>query len=292
MAALVSTAWAFGARADGGLPSVGAWLPFFGAFHILALHLPIGFLALAALFEFWPASGAGLRRAAGIALGWGALAAWLTSALGLMRAQEGGYDAGVLAWHRGLGLTLAGAATVCWLGHRRLERRSGAGRSGFRWSLGAMLACLTAAAHEGGSLTHGSKFLVEHAPAGLAEWLGSSQARAFPRVPAGDAGVKLFRDLIQPTLERKCYSCHGAEKQKGGLRLDQRASAVAPRKDGPPALTPGDALKSEVARRILLPAADDDAMPPSGKEGLTDSERGAILRWIQFGAPYGDLAPP
>ncbi|NDA68511.1 MAG: hypothetical protein EBY09_18065, partial [Verrucomicrobia bacterium] len=39
------------------------------------------------------------------------------------------------------------------------------------------------------------------------------------------AQVTHFRDQIKPLLDQKCVSCHGADKQKGGLRLDSRAVA-------------------------------------------------------------------
>ncbi len=36
-----------------------------------------------------------------------------------------------------------------------------------------------------------------------------------------------FTDAVQPILMAKCVSCHGLEKQEGGLRLDSPAAAKA-----------------------------------------------------------------
>ena len=35
-----------------------------------------------------------------------------------------------------------------------------------------------------------------------------------------------FEKEIRPLLRERCAECHGAEKQKGGLRLDARAFAM------------------------------------------------------------------
>jgi hypothetical protein len=51
------------------------------------------------------------------------------------------------------------------------------------------------------------------------------------------ARVTFLRD-IRPILENKCVSCHGAERQKGGLRLDTHALALKGGDSGP-AMVPG-----------------------------------------------------
>ena len=43
-----------------------------------------------------------------------------------------------------------------------------------------------------------------------------------PLVFAADGAID-FSKHIQPLLAKKCVSCHGAEKQKSGLRLDRKA---------------------------------------------------------------------
>ena len=52
------------------------------------------------------------------------------------------------------------------------------------------------------------------------------------------AGIKLYRDRIQPLLENNCYECHGYDDPKGGLRLRRREQLLAGGKSGP-ALVPG-----------------------------------------------------
>ena len=91
---------------------------------------------------------------------------------------------------------------------------------------------------------------------------------------------------VKAALEKKCHVCHGAEKQKGGLRLDDRALALKGGDSGKPGITPGDPGRSEIIRSCLLPPNHDDAMPPEGKEPLTSAELAALIHWIQAGASY------
>ena len=64
--------------------------------------------------------------------------------------------------------------------------------------------------------------------------------------------IDFARD-IQPILQKSCMECHGPEKPKGKLRLDSREAALKGGKDGV-VIVPGQADKSEVYRRIRLPA--------------------------------------
>src|SRR5262245_11915179 len=55
---------------------------------------------------------------------------------------------------------------------------------------------------------------------------------------------------IQPIFARHCYECHGQEKQKGQLRLDERSSAL--RIGEKAVIVPGKPNKSDLYRRITL----------------------------------------
>jgi hypothetical protein len=60
-------------------------------------------------------------------------------------------------------------------------------------------------------------------------------------------------------LQARCVSCHGAEKQKGGLRLDSRASLLKGGDTGPAAV-PGEP-ESSLLLRAARPAGGL-RMPP------------------------------
>ena len=55
---------------------------------------------------------------------------------------------------------------------------------------------------------------------------------------------------MQPILEAKCCGCHTGDKPKGGLRLDDRAAALAGGKNDGPAVTPGKPDESALLVRV------------------------------------------
>jgi mono/diheme cytochrome c family protein len=105
------------------------------------------------------------------------------------------------------------------------------------------------------------------------------------KVAPPPAAVDFARE-IEPILKGACLTCHGSEKQRGGLRLDSRAAVLAGGEGGP-ALVPGDAEHSELLRRVRLPREDDDAMPAKGTR-LHEREVALLARWIEQGAPWAE----
>ncbi|QEL14894.1 DUF1553 domain-containing protein [Limnoglobus roseus] len=96
--------------------------------------------------------------------------------------------------------------------------------------------------------------------------------------------VDFARD-VRPIFAKACASCHGSEKQKGGLRLDRKADALKGGDDGP-AIVPKDSTKSPLIQRVTEPDADK-VMPPKG-EKLTAGEVAILRAWIDAGALWPD----
>jgi hypothetical protein len=110
---------------------------------------------------------------------------------------------------------------------------------------------------------------------------------ASSEVVAGPAPDYL-RD-VKPLLTRKCYSCHGALKQSGGLRLDTRGTMLAGGESGA-AVVPRDVTKS-----LLLSAVrgnGDIERMPLESEPLSSAEIALLDRWIAAGAPGPDEPLP
>ena len=93
-----------------------------------------------------------------------------------------------------------------------------------------------------------------------------------------------YETEIQPLFEQHCYSCHGAEKREGGLRLNNRRDAFASADSGEPVIVPHDPGGSLILQRV---ASDDDdvRMPPEG-EPLTADEITLLRSWIASGAKW------
>ena len=117
-------------------------------------------------------------------------------------------------------------------------------------------------------------------PAGLFLLLSTTWAAA------AEPGVDYLRE-VKPILRARCASCHGALRQKAGLRLDTAELARAGGKGGP-AIVPGDAEGSELLDRVV--AAEDAGRMPPASEGvaLSIAEVETLRRWVDQGA----AAPP
>src|SRR5690606_11223114 len=69
---------------------------------------------------------------------------------------------------------------------------------------------------------------------------------------------------VRIIFAHNCNNCHGEAKKKGGLRLDSREAIFAGGESGP-ILVPGQSGKTELIRRVTLPAGHKDVMPSKGK---------------------------
>ena len=107
---------------------------------------------------------------------------------------------------------------------------------------------------------------------------------ALPADPPPPAAEVAFDRDVKPIFAAHCVSCHGPEKQRGGLRLDRKVDAFAGGDSGA-AFTPGKAADSALLKRV---ASDgDDRMPPKG-ERLTAAQLGVLKAWIDQGAKWPD----
>ncbi|MEO0733013.1 MAG: c-type cytochrome domain-containing protein [Bacteroidota bacterium] len=255
---------------------------FLGRFHPLLVHLPIGFLILAALLEWWP----GDKARTAIRVSWvvGAVSAVAAAFCGWLLSEEsGGGD--TLFWHKWLGITVAALAVAGVF----LTRRGG--RAAKATGL-VTVALLGFAGHQGGNLTHGEKYLFEHAPP-LVQKIArhtpdSTAMRDWSR--ANTDSIQLYAAFLQPALEQSCVKCHNDQKQNGGLRMDEPHHLFAGGDSGPTVVA-GSPHSSEWLRRVTLPKENVKAMPPQGKPW--DYAEIALLEyWIEAGADTAFVLSP
>jgi hypothetical protein len=96
------------------------------------------------------------------------------------------------------------------------------------------------------------------------------------------ARVEFFEKKVRPLLDRHCQQCHGADKRKGGLRLDSR-DGVLKGGDSGPALVPGDPEKSRLVLAVRY-GNETLRMPPKAR--LADDEIAVLTAWVKLGAPW------
>lgn len=102
---------------------------------------------------------------------------------------------------------------------------------------------------------------------------------------ASARAVEYARD-VKPILAKYCYDCHGADKQKSGLRLDLKAQAMKGGDDHGPPIKLGDGKHSTLVRFVSGEDAEN-LMPPKGKR-LTEAEVATLREWIDTGAAWPD----
>lgn len=95
-----------------------------------------------------------------------------------------------------------------------------------------------------------------------------------------DDQAAAFSKQVLPLLKTRCITCHGPEKQEGGLRLDSLEAAIRGGDLGK-AIIPGDAESSLFVKAINF-ADPNLQMPP--KQKLSDAEIAVFRLWIQNGA--------
>jgi YHS domain-containing protein/uncharacterized membrane protein len=264
---------------------------FLGRLHPLLVHLPIGLIILLATLE-------GLSRLtrfrlansnAGYILALAVPTSICTAICGWLLSWGGGYQDQLLQWHKWSGV---GTAAICLLTAVFYLLNL---KKAYRVSLFGSLALLTIASHFGGSLTHGSDYLTRYAPEPLRGWLAGTAPIAKVQNPqAAGAEPTAHAALVKPILDEYCISCHGPEKSKGGLRLDSFEAVMKGGKGGL-AVIAGKPSESDMIKRLSLPLASDDHMPPDGKPQPGPDDLTLLKWWIENGASgdkkVSDLKP-
>lgn len=246
---------------------------FIGHFHPVLVHLPIGILLLASLLFFLSAKEKyqSLRPAVGISLLAGACSAILSCISGYLLSSSDDYDQQLVSLHQWMGIATAFISLLAYLFFKQQK-------NWFKWIMILLTLMIIVTGHLGGSLTHGSDYLTAS--------LRSSENKSEVTKPIADVQeAVLYADVVQPILQSKCYSCHGPNKQKGKLRLDQQEFILKGGKSGETLLA-GKTDESEMIKRILLPKEDDDHMPPVEKPQLSKNDIELIHWWVASGAHF------
>lgn len=122
-------------------------------------------------------------------------------------------------------------------------------------------------------------------PSGFRWRVAAAVAAIFPTLCAATATyaaetVDYLRD-IKPILTQRCYGCHGALKQKSGLRVDT-AALLKKGSDGGTVIEPGSSADSLIIDAVTG-ANGMPRMPPDGQP-LTAAQIDLLKKWIDSGA--------
>jgi uncharacterized membrane protein len=255
------------------------WAQFIGRFHPLAVHLPIGLILLVPILEIvgrhprFPY----LRQSADFVVGLATLSAIVAAAFGWCLARSGGYSGPLVTQHMWGGLFLSLLCWTCWM----LSSRTNDGQRSVLYPIGltVTIGLMIWTGYRGGQLVRGEDHLTAVMPTGMRKLLRVTLASE--RIAATPDGT-FYGARIQPIFEGHCITCHGRDKHKSNLRVDNYSFLVRGSKHGP-VIKAADLHGSELFRRITLSPSDDDFMP-KGKRPLSADEVKLIELWIASGA--------
>ncbi|NQV75336.1 MAG: hypothetical protein HQ491_04715 [Bacteroidetes bacterium] len=247
---------------------------FSGQLHPLIVHLPIGFLILAVLFELvsYSKKYEFLKSAVSSTLLLGFIAAVFACIFGYVLSLSGDYDYKELNDHKIAGISLAlGTGLLFLLVSDPVKKLIEIRRSVFSGLCIFIVALVSYTGHQGGRLTHGS------------EYLSMKVLLEQPREkPASVGQAMLFEDVVHPILIQRCSPCHRDGKRKGEFSVQTLADLLKGGKTGA-AIIAGSLFKSELFARIMLDPTNEKFMPTDGKTPLTKTETEIIQWWIEKG---------
>ena len=207
----------------------------------------------------------------------GMISAIVACISGYLLSISDDYNESIVGWHKWMGISVA-LVSVLWY----LQERNFRFVRSLKFLPRALFILIMVTGHLGGVLTHGSDYLTGP----LVEIFSDDPSGNSVFIPVADVQeAAVYSDLVQPLLQTKCYSCHGENKQKGGLRMDDTLKLMKGGEDGV-VLSPRKAGESEMVRRILLPVDNDDHMPPREKGQLSESQISLLHWWIDNGADF------
>lgn len=251
---------------------------FLGRFHPVLVHLPIGFLLLAILLEWY-------QRIRGRKIGQLIAYAWLLGSLGGLASIISGWwlgDTGLyleddLFFHRWLGVSLVFMGFIGWWLKKNWKRYA----PGIQNTINILvLLVIFIEGHLGGTLTHGPDYLLEYAPAFIKNKFAEKE---FGKTDFSNRdSIVVYEDLIAPILQEKCWACHNAEIQRGHLNMEHPDSLFKGGESGP-TLIARIPTESELFKRVTLSPKSQKYMPPVG-EPLTYTEIQLLDWWITNGA--------
>ncbi|MGJ8692944.1 MAG: DUF1592 domain-containing protein [Thalassotalea sp.] len=255
---------------------------FFGRFHVLVLHFPITLIVLIPILELVQRKKHLQNVTDIILLIWwfASISAFITVLLGMTLAANEGFDFEKIQYHLIAGIVVAILTFTCtglkYVISKRVNsntkfastnQKSTSILTTFYTTLSVVLLCaLIIAAHAGGNLVHGDTYLTRYAPQAIKSWLPEEKQA----IDLSQVKDQHFVKKVQPLIQQYCFSCHGDDKQKGGIQLSVL---------NPDFINGHDAPQWHGALDMI----NSGEMPPAKEQQPSDEERQIIVDWLTGG---------
>jgi mono/diheme cytochrome c family protein len=248
-----------------------AWM---GKFHPLFLHFPIVLSICIGLYLVFVPAGKLAKVIEQQVLLTNAFIAVLVAITGLFLSKENTYAENLLTQHQwgGVAIALFSWALV-FINNYYVKFQT---NKILRVEIGIFLLVLVIVfTHKGAQLTHGEDVL--SFPKNKISTIDTVAKKVL------DSTASIYEKAVQPILLDKCVGCHGPNKVKGNLLLDNKEHILKGGKHGSVLDLTGT---SSIIERIHLPLAEEKHMPPDGKPQLTPSEIKILNDWISAGGDF------
>lgn len=259
---------------------------FFGRFHSLIVHLPIGFIFLITFFELYYGILKKNLNYKLVTLSWFFcfVSSLFSSISGYLLSSRGHYIDENLFVHKIFGFILVGVSLLSWLGRTSFIKFKLSFRNKSILNFGVLI-LLSITGHLGGNLTHGSKYLTEFSPIQIENPIAINQ-----NIEKNIDSIYIYKDLVSPIFESKCVSCHNSEIKRGELDMSSLVSLIKGGNSGK-IIDKLNPRQSELFKRITLPQDNIKFMPSDG-EPTSYFEKNLILWWIENLSESDQLIKP
>lgn len=180
---------------------------FFGRFHPILVHLPIGILIFLLVMEMLcmrKSVEAKFGEAALLALWIGAAGSVFAVLAGIMLSREGGYEGGSFTLHQGLGIIgTAGILLGLLMRLAGMSTENSGLVDAYRAVLILSFSLMGVGAHFGANMVHGSKYMTQYAPPMIAQQITGMEKWMLSLVeePKGEEAVVTVEPEKEPKKE-------------------------------------------------------------------------------------------
>lgn len=258
-----------------------------GRLHPLIVHLPIGFIILGLLLQWYDRKARTYTKIIGLIYLWGGISAGLACITGYMQYLGEGYGFDTIKFHLWMGITTAVFSFIMYLRIRFPQKIEYLKKIPLLIFSLAMFPLISFTGHLGGEITHGEGYLLEPLPNSIKAVLGIETFEKKTIVLNEDTwqNAMIYQDVINPILNNNCASCHNPKKRKGELELNSEEGILKGGENGE-VVNAHNASISDLYVRLTLPKDDEDHMPPKDKAQPTKEEIALIGAWLDAGHPF------
>src|SRR6056297_458521 len=258
-----------------------------GRLHPLIVHLPIGFIILGLLLQWYDHKQKEFQKVIALIYRWAGISAVFACITGYLQYLGEGYAFDTIKWHLWAGIATALFSFLMYAKVADIKAMDTFKKIPVVGFSIAFFMLLSYTGHKGGNITHGDDYLVAPLPIHIKSALGFEIFEEKEIALNEDTWEQalIYEEVINPILNNKCVSCHNPKKSKGGLLLHNEKAILKGGENGKVIVT-RNSDNSDLYHRMTLPIEDDAHMPPDGKTQPTNEEIKLVGAWIDAGHPF------